>query len=543
VSHEETRCPGRKTPRPGNEKCFGFSILREGFLMAQQFVMGIDIGTSGCKTLIIDDQGKVVGRQTEETPLSTPRPGWSEQNPEDWWEAVKVTVQRVMKGFDGTKDIKAIGLSGQMHGLVALDKAGAVLRPSILWNDQRTGEQCQQIHDAAGGVEGLLKLTNNRMLPGYTGGKILWVRQNEPDVYEKIKTILNPKDYVRFRLTGEYATEVSDASGTGLFNVRERDWSYRLLDLLDIPKAWLPPCHESPEVSGQVAESVASELGLPAGLPVAGGGGDAVVQTTGTGLVEPGILGTVIGTAGNVTMALDRYCDNPDGKLQVFCNTMPNKWHTMGVTLAAGGSLRWFRDVLGGSEKEISRWTGEDVYDIFSKEASWAEPGSEGLLFLPYLIGERCPHADPMARGAFVGLTLRHDRCHIVRSVLEGVIFSLRDVTELIEEMGIEITQIRTSGGGALSDLWRQIHADVFDSEVLTVSGSSEGGAYGAALVAGAGVGIWPSVEEATRIIDVETKTAPIPEHTKTYVKLFPIYRRLYSALKESFDQVSAIYF
>jgi len=511
--------------------------------MSRQIVMGIDIGTSGCKTLLIDGQGHVVGRALEEYPLSTPHPGWSEQDPEHWWQAVKITIKQLLEGFDSFGDIKVIGLSGQMHGLVALDRDGRVLRPCILWNDQRTGKQCQEIHDKAGGVDGLLKLTNNRMLPGYTGGKILWVRENEPHLYEQIRMILNPKDYVRYRLTGEYATEVSDASGTGLFNVSEREWSYRLLELLDISKDRLPRCYESPEITGQISSSVASELSLPVGLPVAGGGGDAVVQTTGTGLVEPGILGTTIGTAGIVAMALNRCYDNPEGKLQVFCNNMPNKWHTMGVTLAAGGSLRWFRDSLGGTEREVSRWTGEDVYEILGREASKSEPGSEGLLFLPYLIGERCPHADPRARGAFVGLTLRHDRCHILRSVFEGVIFSLRDVAELIKEMGVAITQIRTSGGGALSGLWRQIHADVFGSEVLTVSGSGEGGAYGAALVAGAGVGVWPSVEIAARVVNVETKNSPIMKHREIYDRLFPVYRDLYIALKESFDRISEIYF
>lgn len=510
--------------------------------MTRQFVMGIDIGTSGCKTLLIDDKGHVVRRELEEYALSTPQPGWSEQNPEDWWQAVKITIQHLLKNFDRLKDIKAIGLSGQMHGLVALDRGGTLLRPSILWNDQRTGKQCEEVHDKAGGVEGLLELTNNRMLPGYTGGKILWVREHEPQVYEKIWRILNPKDYIRYRLTGEYATEVSDASGTGLYNVRERDWSYRLLELLDIPKDWLPTCYESPEISGQVTNTVASELGLPAGLPIAGGGGDAVVQTTGTGLVEPGILGTTLGTAGIVAMALDRCYDNPEGKLQVFCNTMPNKWHTMGVTLAAGGSLRWFRDTLGGAEKEVSRWTGEEVYEILGREAATSEPGSEGLLFLPYLIGERCPHTDPQARGAFVGLTLRHNRCHIIRSVFEGVIFSLRDVAELIEEMGVATTQIRTSGGGALSGLWRQIHADVFGSEVFTVSGSAEGGAYGAALVAGAGVGVWPNVEMAADVVKVETRNPPIPRDTEIYDRLFRLYQGLYSALKKSFDSISGIY-
>ena len=510
--------------------------------MAHQYVAGIDIGTSGCKTLIIDDRGRVVARATEEYPLSTPHPGWSEQDPERWWQAVRTTVQRVTHEFEDTGAIKGLGLSGQMHGLVALDSSGHVLRPAILWNDQRTGRQCQEIHQAVGGIAELLKLTNNQMLPGYTGGKILWVRQNEPAIYEKIRFCLNPKDYIRLRLTGEYATEVSDASGTGLFDVRGRMWCRPLLELLDIPGDWLPRCYESPEISGRLMPNVASDLGLPADLPVAGGGGDAVVQTTGTGLVREGILGTTIGTAGIVAMALNRFYDNPEGRLQVFCNNMPGTWHTMGVTLAAGGSLRWVRDMLAGAEREVAKWTGEDVYDVIAREASRALPGSEGLLFLPYLIGERCPYPDPNARGGFIGLTLRHNRSSIMRSVLEGVIFSLRDVSRLIEKMGLPITQIRTSGGGALSSLWRQIHADVFDREVITVSGSAEGGAYGAALVAGAGVGIWPSVAEASQVVAAETNARPIPEHVAVYQRLFPIYSGFYKALKESFDRIAAIY-
>jgi xylulokinase len=510
--------------------------------MANQFIIGTDIGTSGCKTLIIDDQGQVVRRAVEEYPLSTPRPGWSEQEPEHWWKAVVSTMKTVVDDFPNSKDIKGIGLSGQMHGLVALDNNGQVLRPSILWNDQRTGEQCRKIHELAGGIDGLLEITNNQMLPGYTGGKILWLRENEPGIYEKTRLVLNPKDYIRYRLTGEYATEVSDASGTGLFNVRDRQWSDALLELLDISKDLLPACYESPEISGSLMKDLAAELGLPAGLPVAGGGGDAVVQTTGTGLVEPGILGTTIGTAGIGAMALDKCYPNPQGKLQVFCNTMPDKWHTMGVTLAAGGSLRWVRDMLGGSENEVARWLGKDVYELYSEEAALAVPGCEGLLFLPYLIGERCPHPDPKARGGFIGLTLRHDRRSILRSVFEGAIFSIKDVARLIEEMGIEIRQIRTSGGGALSDLWRQIHADVFNSEVITVSGSAEGGAYGAALVAGAGVGIWTSVEEAVQVIQTEKRTLPDEKNIEIYQKLFPIYSKLYHHLKDTFDKLAEIY-
>jgi len=510
--------------------------------MANQCVMGIDIGTSGCKTLIIDDRGRVLARATEEYPLSTPHPGWSEQNPEHWWQAVRTTVQRVTHEFEDTGAIKGIGLSGQMHGLVALDSSGHVLRPCILWNDQRTGRQCQEIHQAVGGIAELLKLTNNQMLPGYTGGKILWVRQNEPDIYAKIRFCLNPKDYIRFMLTGEYATEVSDASGTGLFDVRRRTWCRPLLERLDIPGEWLPRCYESPEISGRLRSRVASDLGLPSDVPVAGGGGDAVVQTTGTGLVQEGILGTTIGTAGIVAMALNRFYDNPEGRLQVFCNNMPGKWHAMGVTLAAGGSLRWVRDMLAGAEREVARWTGEDVYDVIAREASKALPGSEGLLFLPYLIGERCPYPDPNARGGFIGLTLRHNRSSFMRSVLEGVIFSLMDVSRLIEGMGLQITQIRTSGGGALSSLWRQIHADVFNREVITVSGSAEGGAYGAALVAGAGTGVWSSVEEAVQVVRGESITVPIPGNIGIYDQMFDIYRQLYARLRDTFDQIARIY-
>lgn len=510
--------------------------------MEKAYVIGIDIGTSGCKTLIIDQSGNIAAKAVVEYPLSTPRPGWSEQDPEHWWQAVKSTLGKTLANFDQPEAIKGIGLSGQMHGLVALDKDGEVLRPAILWNDQRTEKQCREIHDAVGGIQGLLKLTNNRMLPGYTGGKILWVRDNEPQIYDKIHTILNPKDYIRYRLTGEPATEVSDASGTGLFDVRKRDWSYTLLDRLHIPKEWVPRCYESPEISGQLKGQLASELGLPKDLPVAGGGGDAVVQTTGTGLVKPGIVGTTIGTAGIVAMALDSCKENPEGKLQVFCNNTPGKWHTMGVTLAAGGSLRWIRDTLCASESTVAKWTGKDVYEILSEEASKAKPGSEGLFFLPYLIGERCPHADPHARGGFVGLTLRHDRRDFLRSVFESVIYSLRDVVELIREMGYTVTQVRTSGGGALSPLWRQIHADVFDSQVITVSGSSEGGAYGAALVAGAGVGLWKNVEEAVEVLKAETKDDPIKENVHLYNRLFPIYRVFYSSLKDGFDRIAEIY-
>lgn len=509
--------------------------------MANPSVIGLDIGTSACKALLVDEGGSILARALESYPLSTPKPGWSEQDPEDWWLAVKRSIQRLVSQASHVGEIVGIGLSGQMHGLVALDEKAQVIRPCILWNDQRNEKQCQVIYDRVGGLEALLRLTNNRMLPGYTGGKILWMRENEPHLYARIVRVLNPKDYIRFRLTGEFATEVSDASGTGLFNVRERKWSYELLDLLGIPSHWLPRCYESAEITGTLTKRVAAEVGLPSGLPVVGGGGDAVIQTTGSGLVRPGTLGTTLGTAGIVGMALDSCPPNPEGKLQIFCNNMPDRWHAMGVTLTAGGALRWFRDNLAEAERKWSRQTGKDVYELLTEEAAKAPPGSEGLFFLPYFIGERCPHIDPHARGAFVGLTFRHTRGHLVRSLLEGVIFSLRTVAQLIEDFGVSLTQIRTSGGGAASGLWRQIHADIFNSEVITVRGSNEGGAYGAAFVAGTGVGLWPSVEEAVRALRVETRTHPIAAHVERYRQLFEVYRGLYPALKPSFDRIASL--
>jgi xylulokinase len=443
--------------------------------------------------------------------------------------------------MDRAEEIRGIGLSGQMHGLVALDQGSRVLRPAILWNDQRTERQCQEVYDRVGGQAGLLQLTNNRMLPGYTGGKILWLKGQEPRHFEKIRRILNPKDYIRFRLTGEFATEVSDASGTGLFNVRERQWSRPLLEALEIPPEWLPACHESHEISGRLLPSASEEFGLPVNLPVAGGGGDAVIQATGTGLVAPGILGTTIGTAGNVTMALNQYLENPGGKLQIFCNTLPGRWHAMGVTLSAGGALRWFRDAFGSPEKNADAEIHRNPYDLLIQEASHAPSGSDGLLFLPYLTGERCPHTDPAARGVFFGLTPRHNRSHFIRSILEGVLFSLLDVAEVLKETGLPVHQVRTSGGGASSELWRRIHADIFNREVVTVSGSAEGGAYGAALLAGVGTGVWPTVEESVRHLKIETRTPPDPKNAERYQRLFEIYRGLYPALKPEFDQAAAL--
>jgi xylulokinase len=507
--------------------------------MSKALLMGIDIGTSGCKTILIDDVGNVVDSVLDDYPLYALKHGWSEQHPQDWWRAVKNTIQKIVRNNQRQmNNLKGIGLSGQMHGLVALDRNNAVIRPSMLWNDQRTGPQCHEIYEKVGGIEGLLKYTNNRMLPGYTGGKILWIRENEPENYEKIQKFLNPKDYIRYCLTGEFATEVSDASGTGLFNVEARQWSWDLLSRLDIPHEWVPKCYESPEISGTIAEHIAAELGLPQHLPVVGGGGDAVIQTLGTGVTSSDVLTTTIGTAGIISTALEEFHANPEGKLQIFCNVMPDKWHVMGVTLAAGGSLRWGKEVFGHSEIEVAKLTGENVYAIISQEATQSKPGANNTIFLPYLVGERCPYADPKARGAFIGISLTNTKADFFRSILEGVIFSFRDVSEILNTFGKTFRHIRTSGGGAQSELWRQIHADIFKKDVLTVSGSREGTAYGAAMVAGVGLKVWTTFEEAANLLQVETKTEPIDDHYEVYDRLYRLYRSYYQILKPSFDEM-----
>jgi len=512
--------------------------------MQKEYIIGIDIGTSGCKAIIVDNAGRVVASSVLEYALHTPKPGWAEQDPLDWWNAAIRTISDVIKKSKvRAQHIKAIGLSGQMHGLVALDKDGNVIRPAFLWNDQRTIKQCAEIINAVGGEKQLLNYTNNSMLPGYTGGKILWLKQEEPQNYRKAMMFLNPKDYIRFKLTGRKATEVSDASGTGLFDVRSRTWNKDLLKILEIPLKLLPECYESPEITGYITKEVSDLTGLVRGTAVAGGGGDAVIQTTGTGLINEGILGLTVGTAGIVAMGLNSFKFNSTGKLQVFCNNAPNKWHIMGVTLAAGGSFQWFKNTLCRYVVAQSINNGVDVYSLIDKEVmDNSTAGSKGLIFLPYMIGERCPYPDPNARGTFIGLTLRHNFEDIARSVMEGVTYSLRQVYELILGMdaNLAVREIRVSGGGSNSILWKQIIADIFQLPVMTVSGSKEGGAYGAALVAGTGCGIWPTIEDATNCMAIETEVYPDIHNKKYYNELFEIYKQLYPALKNSFDSLSS---
>lgn len=495
-------------------------------------LLGIDIGTSGCKALLIDANGAVLASRTETYGLSQPRPGWTEQDPQLWVDGARKAVANVVASKPGI-EIAAIGLSGQMHGLTPLDAQHKVLRPALLWNDQRNGEECAEITERAGGLDGLLARTNNRMLVGYTGGKIIWMRNHERDLFGRMKHVLNPKDYLRFMLTGEKATEVSDASGTGLFDTRDRKWAEGLLDILEIDSALLPPCHESHVITGRVSKSGSELFGLPRGIPVAGGGGDSVIQTIGSGVIAPGELQTTIGTAGILAVALDEPVANPDGRLQVFCNVAPDKWHCMGVSLNAGGAMEWLCSVIGGFSDGVPPTAAS-----LSALADKAPPGARGLFFLPYLNGERCPHPDPLARGAFVGLTARHAAPDIARSLMEGVTHSLFDIYSLMEQVGIGRKVIKASGGGARSALWRQMQADLFGCDVMTTEGAAEGGAFGAALVAGVGVGIWPDAMVAAKVCKPMTRESPNAAGSEALQKAFRIYSDLYKTLNSSFAAI-----
>jgi len=491
--------------------------------------LGIDVSTTGAKALLIDEQGQVVSSASTPLTLSTPRPLWSEQDPHEWWAGTVSSIRQALAraGVDG-KAVAAVGLTGQMHGLVLLDENGAVLRPAILWNDQRTAAQCDEIHRRVG-KERLIQVTGNVALTGFTAPKILWVNQNEPEIYRRARHILLPKDYARFRLTGDYAMDKADGSGTILFDIRKRDWSPEVLAALDIPAAWLPPTYEGPQVTGLVSPAAAAETGLLAGTPVMAGGGDQAAGAVGAGVVDPGIVSLVMGTSGVVFASTDQALIEPQGRLHAFCHAAPGYWHLMGVMLSAAGSLQWHRDTLAP----------QTSFDDLVAEAAQAPAGCEGLFFLPYLTGERTPYPDPLARGAWVGLTVRHKRAHLTRAVLEGVAFGLKDSFTLIQQAGLgEIKQVRVSGGGAKSPLWRQILASVLDAELVTVN-TTEGAAYGAALCAGVGAAAWPSVPAAcAATIQITGRTTP-DGSVEAYRKLYPEYQALYPALKPSFDRAA----
>ena len=505
--------------------------------MNRKYILAIDLGTTNCKTLLVNENLQIQNKISIEYPVSTLMPGWSEQNPEDWWDVVKKTIQLITKDIP-SGSVKAVGVSGQMHGLVILDKNKSPLRPAILWNDQRSAPQCDSIYEQVGGKEGLLKFTNNPMLPGYTGGKILWVKDHEPEIYRQISHVILPKDYICFRLTNEITTDVSDASGTGLFNIRERQWSYELIEKLHLPVEWFPHAYESSEIIGRIQSSIAANLGLETNTPVIAGGGDAVMQTIGSGATSSDTALIVIGTGGNVTVSTKKIVDNPGAKLQIFCHVLPEQWVAMGVMMSAGSSLKWFRDTLAGIEIQIAKDLDVNPYEILDDIAQKSPPGSQGLIFLPYLQGERCPHTNPNARGAFIGLRTNSRKSDVVRSIMEGVTFGLKDVLEVLINLGMSPKDIHTSGGGSVSSLWRQIQADIFNREVTTLDFGADASALGAGIIAGYSVSIWPSVAEAvSRIKKVHSET-PINKNVQKYNELFKIYKDLYPRLESIYEQL-----
>lgn len=508
--------------------------------MEKNLLIGIDVGTSGVKVIAVAVDGTILTSAVESYPLYTPKAGWSEQDPADWWQATIRALQQVTTTC-GHDSIAAIGLSGQMHGMVALDENMQVIRRAILWNDQRTETQCREMTELAGGEDALLELTNNQMLTGYTGGKIRWLQQNEPDHFARTRWILNPKDYIRWLLTGVRITEVSDASGTGLFDVRQNRWNETLLAKLGLPPELFPPVAESAAQTGEVSAGAAELTGLKPGIPVSGGGGDAVISTTGLGLIKPGRIGVTLGTSGVVAMGLPQYMPNPQGRLQIFRGNAPDSFTAMGVTLAAAGSYEWFRNALGQAEAIKAETSGKNAFYWLDQAAAQTPSGADGLIFLPYLTGERCPIFDAQARGGFIGLTALHQKGHFARAVMEGVAYSLRQVYELIVGTNrdwMESGEVVLAGGGAVSPVWRQIIADVFQLPVRTVYGSAEGGSFGAALVAGVTAGIWQTLDEAVALIRPESETPPDPTTKPVYDRMYHRYTRLYEALKWSFDEV-----
>jgi xylulokinase len=498
--------------------------------MARYF-LGIDVSTTGAKALLIDEKGRVAASATTALTLQTPKPLWSEQDPHEWWTGTAASIRKALSGA-GAKggDVAAVGLTGQMHGLVLLDGRRNVLRPAILWNDQRTGAECAEIERRVGRPQ-LIREVGNVALTGFTAPKILWVRNHEPAVYAKARLVLLPKDYVRLRLTGEAAMDKADGSGTILFELKARTWSRLVLEKLEIPAEWLPPTFEGPEVTGKVTDEAAAETGLAAGTPVMAGGGDQSAGAVGAGAVRPGVVSLTLGTSGVVFATTDAPLVEPEGRLHAFCHAVPGRWHFMGVTLSAAGSLQWYRDTL----------TPRESFDDVVGEAEQAPAGSDGLFFMPYLSGERTPYPDPLARGSFVGLTVRHRRAHLTRAVLEGVAYSMKDCLSLLQGAGLgEVNEVRIAGGGAKGPLWRRIVASALGLPMVTVN-STEGAAYGAALLGAVGSGAWPSVEAACdATIAVTGRDEPVAGWSEAYAALYPRYRELYGALKPTYDELGA---
>jgi xylulokinase len=494
-------------------------------------LLGIDVGTGGTRALVVADDGRVLGSGAcDHAPFTSPHPGWAEQSPEDWWRATRIAVKAAIADARiEARDIAAIGFSGQMHGAVLLDAAMEVIRPAIIWCDQRTEAECEWLNCTIGS-DVLLSHTCNPALTNFTLSKLLWLRAHEPEMWRRVTHVLLPKDYVRFRLTDTLATDVTDASGTLMFDVARRRWSRDILDAAAIPAAFVPPAHESADVCGAVSARGAQATGLLQGTPIVGGAGDQAAGAIGIGVTRPGVVSATIGTSGVVFAATDRPAMDPQGRLHTFCHAAPNRWHLMGVTQAAGLSLRWLRDQLG---------VPSEGYEELTAEAAQVPAGAGGVLWAPYLMGERTPHLDPDVRGALVGLAASHHRGHMVRAVMEGVAFSLRETLTIFDELNVPVSSIRLGGGGARSPLWRQIQADVYGRPVETVV-VDEGAAFGAAVLAGIGAGIWRDVDEASdSLIRTTVAACPDPQSAVLMDEQYAAYRRLYPALRMLYAQAS----
>jgi len=506
-----------------------------------KYLIGIDLGTSGTKTVLFREDGTARSSATREYPMHQPHNGWAEQNPTDWWDAAISTISQVIKesGIDA-KDIAALGISGQMHGLVMLDEKGEVLRPSILWCDQRTGEECAEITRLVG-AKRLIEITANPALTGFTASKILWVRKHEPEVYKKCRHILLPKDYLRYMLTGDFATEVSDASGMQLLDVPKRCWSKEVLDALDIDPALLAKVYESPEVTGHISRQAAELTGLSAHTLVVGGAGDNAAAAVGTGIVRDGNAFTTIGTSGVVFAHTDKLAIDPKGRIHTFCCAVPGAWHVMGVTQGAGLSLKWLRDTCCQQEKAEALQKGVDPYEIMTALADQSPVGANSLVYLPYLMGERTPHLDPDCRGVFFGLSAMHTRGDLIRAVMEGVSYSLKDCLDILDGIGVRPESMLLTGGGARSSFWRQMLSDVFACPVKTTV-NTEGPALGVAILAGVGAGIYPSVQQACEaMIRIGETRQPDEERSRQYAAYHRFYASLYPVLHDSFKQLRAL--
>jgi len=504
--------------------------------------LGLDIGTTGSRAVIINESGAVCSAASaDHAPMTQHQHTWAEQEPEDWWRAAQEAIRAALaQGKISGANIAGLGLSGQMHGIVLLDSQHRVIRPSIIWCDQRSQAQADWFTERIG-AQRLKEITCNPALTGFSVPKLLWVKDNEPASYQRMQMLLLPKDYIRFRLTGEFATEVSDASGMLLLDVPKRRWSTEILAALGLRCEQLPIVAESDQPTTHISDSAAEATGLKKGTPVVGGGGDQAAGGVGNGIVESGIVSSTIGSSGVLFAHTDAPHLDLRGRVHTFCHAVPQKWHVMAVTQGAGLSFRWFRDNFAAAEVELARLSGKDPYELLTAEAATATAGSEGLLYLPYLMGERTPHLDPLARGVFFGLTARHSRAHMIRAVLEGVAYSLRDGLEIFREMGVPSEQVRASGGGGRSPLWRQIQADVFNRELVTIN-ATEGSAYGAALLAAVGTGGFSSVEEACRsCIRVTGRCEPEARRAMMYEEYYSIYRDLYPRLRDSFRAVASV--